>query len=213
MTHRIQVIGDELMGADGEAATLFSEMVLCEYPTRPVQFAISPLVRYPLASVLSRAPCDIFGKLAERIVLGLGLHELRLGADAEKVFAVYKRLCEEILSKTSSVLYLLTIPQEAFPEAATEVEKLNGKMETKSTFWILPPMWRILKRSSYYGESLRGASTIPTMLLRRWGIPFWDCSFLGGFLVSKRSCRYDFRQVFGEKCCFCPRLGRNEKKG
>ncbi len=130
MTHRIQVIGDELMGADGEAATLFSEMVLCEYPTRPVQFAISPLVRYPLASVLSRAPCDIFGKLAERIVLGLGLHELRLGADAEKVFAVYKRLCEEILSKTSSVLYLLTIPQEAFPEAATEVEKLNGKMRT-----------------------------------------------------------------------------------
>ena len=89
MTHRIQVIGDELMGADGEAATLFSEMVLCEYPTRPVQFAISPLVRYPLASVLSRAPCDIFGKLAERIVLGLGLHELRLGADAEKVFAAY----------------------------------------------------------------------------------------------------------------------------
>ena len=86
------------MGVGGEAATLFSELLLCEYPTRPVQFAISASVRYPLSTVIARAPGDIFGKLAERIVLGLGLHELRQVADGEKVFASYKILVDEILS-------------------------------------------------------------------------------------------------------------------
>ena len=128
MTHRIQIIGDELMGVNAEAATLFSELVLCEYPTRPMQFAISGSVRYPISTVIARAPGDIFGKLAERIVLGLGLHELRSVADADQVFALYKTLLEEILSKTSSVLYLLTIPRQALPECAAVVEAFNEKV-------------------------------------------------------------------------------------
>ena len=128
MTHRIQIISDELMGADAEAAELFSEIVLCENPTRPVQFAISSSVRYPLSTVLSRAPYDIFGKLAERIVLGLGLHELRTVTDADAVFASYKLLLDELLSKTASVLYLITIPKKAFPEGETEVSKFNEKV-------------------------------------------------------------------------------------
>lgn len=116
------------MGVGGEAATLFSELLLCEYPTRPVQFAISASVRYPLSTVIARAPGDIFGKLAERIVLGLGLHELRQVADGEKVFASYKILVDEILSKTTSVLYLLTIPEQALPECGTEVLTFNQKL-------------------------------------------------------------------------------------
>lgn len=130
MTHRIQVIGDELMGVGGEAAALFSELVLCENPSRPVQFAISASVRYPLSTVLSRAPSDIFGKLAERIVIGLGLHELKVRPEPEEVFCSYKALVEEILSKTSSVLYLLTVPREAFRECATEVNAFNERLKT-----------------------------------------------------------------------------------
>lgn len=130
MTHRIQVIGDELMGVEGEAATLFSEIVLCENPSRPVQFAISAQVRYPLVTVLSRAPYEIFGKLAERIVLGVGLHELKMTPEADKAFESYKLLVDEILSKTSSVLYLLTIPRQAFPDCATEILALNGMIRS-----------------------------------------------------------------------------------
>lgn len=113
------------MGADGEAAALFSEIVLCENPSRPVQFAISAQVRYPIESLLSRAPYEIFGKLSERIVLALGLHELRMRPDPACAFASYKILIDEILSKTASVLYLLTIPAQAFPECASEVEAFN----------------------------------------------------------------------------------------
>ena len=128
MTHRIQIIGDELLGADGEAAQLFSELLLCEYPTRPLQFAISSSVRYPLSTVISRAPVDIFGKLAERIVLGLGLRELKAVGEAEKAFADYAKLVQEILSKTSSVLYLLTIPARMLPECSSELEAFNRKV-------------------------------------------------------------------------------------
>ncbi len=130
MTHRIQVIGDELMGVGGEAAALFSELVLCENPSRPVQFAISASVRYPLSTVLSRAPSDIFGKLAERIVLGLGLHELKAHPYPEEVFRSYRALVEEILSKTASVLYLLTVPREAFKECPAEVDAFNERLRT-----------------------------------------------------------------------------------
>lgn len=130
MTHRIQVIGDELMGVGGEAAALFSELVLCENPSRPVQFAISASVRYPISTVLSRAPSDIFGKLAERIVIGLGLHELKAHPYPEDVFRSYRTLVEEILSKTSSILYLLTVPCEAFKECAAEVEAFNERLRT-----------------------------------------------------------------------------------
>ncbi len=128
MTHRIQIIGDELFGVGGEAADLFSELVLCENPSRPVQFAISATVRYPIATVQERAPSDIFGKLAERIVLGLGLHEMRMRPNPEEVFLSYESLVSEILSKTASVLYLLTIPREAFPDLAFEVESFNARV-------------------------------------------------------------------------------------
>ena len=130
VTHRIQVIGDELLGVGGEAATLFSELVLCENPSRPVQFAISASVRYPLSSVLSRAPSDIFGKLAERIVLGLGLHDLKTHPEPDAVFARYKALVDEILSKTASILYVLTVPREAFPECAPEVAAFNERLKS-----------------------------------------------------------------------------------
>lgn len=116
------------MGIDGEAAVLFSELLLCKHPQLPVQFALSASVRHPLSTVLQRAPGEIFGKHAERIVLGLGLHELKMGAELGEALKAYRVLVEEILSKTSSVLYLLTVPVEMLPERTSEVERLNAEM-------------------------------------------------------------------------------------
>ncbi|MEE3340899.1 MAG: hypothetical protein VZR14_09250 [Hallerella sp.] len=185
MTHRIQIIGDELMGVSGEAATLFSELLLCEYPARPIQFAISTSVRYPLATVISRAPGDIFGKLAERIVLGLGLHEFRQVADAEKVFSTYKILVDEILSKTTSVLYLLTIPAQALPECGTQVQLFNEKvrgLDDGNRVHILDFALHVdrfeqdqLQRGKF-ARSLFDSNHIPTSL----------CNTLLGLFIEKR---------------------------
>jgi hypothetical protein len=128
MKNRILVIGDELFGTNGEAATLFSELLLCENPTRAIQFALYAPVKLTLPALLTRAPVDILGKQAARIVLGVGLRELRTQMDAEKTDVAYNALIDEILSKTNSVLYIVTIPQEALPEWASEVKALNTKL-------------------------------------------------------------------------------------
>lgn len=116
------------MGIDGEAAVLFSELLLCKHSQLPVQFALSASVRHSLSTVLQRAPGEIFGKHAERIVLGLGLHELKLSPNPGEAFEAYKLLVEEILSKTSSVLFLLTIPTEMLPARTADVEAFNKNM-------------------------------------------------------------------------------------
>jgi len=173
------------MGVSGEAASLFSELLLCEYPTRPIQFAISASVRYPLATVISRAPGDIFGKLAERIVLGLGLHELRQVTDAGKVFLTYKTLVDEILSKTTSVLYLLTIPQQALPECGSQVLLLNEKireLDDTNRIHVLDFALHVerfeqdqLQRGKF-ARSLFDSNHIPTSL----------CNTLLGLFIEKR---------------------------
>lgn len=128
MKNRILIIGDELFGQEGQAATLFSELLLSENPTRPIQFAIYAPLKLTLSTLLSRAPADILGKKAGRILLGVGLHELKTQMNAEKTFEAYHALIEEILSKTTSVLYLVTIPQESLPEWASEVKALNARL-------------------------------------------------------------------------------------
>ena len=185
MTHRIQIIGDELMGVNGEAASLFSELLLCEYPTRPMQFAIAGSIRYPISTVIARAPGDIFGKHAERIVLGLGLHELRAVADADQVFTQYKILLEEILSKTSSVLYLLTIPRQALPECVAALEAFNEQvraMENGARVHVLDFASHLedfekdqLQRGKF-ARSLYDSNHLPTSL----------CHVLLGLFIARR---------------------------
>ena len=128
MNNRILIIGDELFGADGEAAARFSELVLCENPTMPVQFAIYAPVKLSLGALLLRAPSDIIGKQAGKIVLGAGLRELRTQMDADSAFAAYEALVRELVNKTEALLYPVTIPPEALPEWTSEVRKFNGRV-------------------------------------------------------------------------------------
>ena len=129
MENRILVIGDELFGAKGEAANRFVEAVLCREPSRPVQFSVNVPVAVSLSQIKARLSSDIIGKNAGRIVMGLGLRELNHGgADGASVFNLLSSLVNELLHKTQSRLFLLTIPSEMFPIAVSEVEFLNSSI-------------------------------------------------------------------------------------
>lgn len=130
MENRILVVADDLLGKEGEAAVKFSELLLCEYPARPIQFTLLPPVACPLDTLLSRVSQDIIGKQAGRIVLGLGLWDLRRRGDAPAVFASYQALVRELISKTLAVVYLVTIPPAAFPGDVAVVNDLNRRIAT-----------------------------------------------------------------------------------
>ena len=126
MENRILIIGDELLGEQGEAANRFAEILLCREANRPVQFSINAPAPQSLKQLFDRASADIIGKKAGRIIVGLGLKELkRGGTDYNGVFALYETLANEILSKTLAPLHFLTIPEDMFPEAPSQVTALN----------------------------------------------------------------------------------------
>ena len=126
MENRILIIGDELLGEQGEAANRFAEILLCRDANRPVQFSINAPAPQTLRQLLDRVSADIIGKKAGRIVVGLGLRELKRGGnDFNGVFAVYRSLAGELLSKTFAPLHFLTIPEDMFPEAPSQVTALN----------------------------------------------------------------------------------------
>ena len=129
MENRVLVIGDELFGGKGEAANRFVEAVLCREPSRPVQFSVNVPVAVSLSQIRSRLSADIIGKNAGRIVMGLGLRELNHGgADGASVANLLTSLVTELVNKTQSPLFLLTIPSEMFPIAVNEVEYLNSSI-------------------------------------------------------------------------------------
>ncbi len=128
MENRILVVADDLLGKEGEAAVKFSELLLCEYPARPIQFTLLPPVSCSLEVLLSRVSQDIIGKQAGRIILGLGLWELRRLGEAAAVFALYHALVRELISKTLAVIYLVTIPPAAFSGEAAVVNELNRRI-------------------------------------------------------------------------------------
>ena len=129
MENRILVIGDELFGGKGEEANRFVEAVLCREPSRPVQFSVNVPVAVSLSQIRSRLSADIIGKNAGRIVMGLGLRELNHGgADGASVANLLTSLVTELVNKTQSRLFLLTIPSEMFPIAVNEVEYLNSSI-------------------------------------------------------------------------------------
>lgn len=126
MENRILIIGDEMLGSEGEAAFRCSEMLLCAEPNRPMQFSINAPLPLSIPQLFARASSDVIGKKAGRIVLALGLSDLkRERGSAEAVVENYRTLLDELLKKTQSELDLLTIPTEMLPEGADQVELLN----------------------------------------------------------------------------------------
>ncbi|WP_173473811.1 hypothetical protein [Fibrobacter succinogenes] len=126
MENRVLVIGDELFGPKGEAANRFVEAVLCWEPSRPIQFSLNVPIAVSLSQLKARLSSDVIGKNAGRIIVGLGLRELNQGgADGASVANILLLLVNELVNKTQSRLFLLTIPSEMFPIAVNEVEFLN----------------------------------------------------------------------------------------
>jgi hypothetical protein len=127
--NRVLVIGDEMFGPKGEAANRFVEAVLCREPSRPIQFSLNVPVAVSLSQIKARLSSDVIGKNAGRIIVGLGLRELNQGgADGASVANLLLLLVNELVNKTQSRLFLLTIPSEMFPIAVNEVEFLNASI-------------------------------------------------------------------------------------
>ena len=126
MENRVLVIGDELFGPKGEAANRFVEAVLCREPCRPIQFSLNVPVAVSLSQIKARLSSDVIGKNAGRIIVGLGLRELNQGgADGASVANLLLLLVNDLVNKTQSLLFLLTIPREMFPIAVNEIDFLN----------------------------------------------------------------------------------------
>lgn len=129
MDNRILVIADQLFGENGEAASRFSELLLCKEPERPLQFVLNVPLAYPLAQLPAKIAFDIIGKQAKRIVLGVGQRELSRGTEPKEIFEILETLVKELLLKTTSYIYLVTIPPEALPEVASSVVLLNSMVQ------------------------------------------------------------------------------------
>ncbi|WP_405342691.1 hypothetical protein [Fibrobacter sp.] len=126
MENRILIIGDELLGEQGEAANRFAEILLCRDANRPVQFSINAPAPQSLQQLYDRASADIIGKKAGRIIVGLGLKELKRGGkDYNGVFGTYEKLANEVLNKTLAPIHFLTIPEDMFPVAPSQLTALN----------------------------------------------------------------------------------------
>lgn len=131
MENRILIIGDELLGEQGEAANRFAEILLCREANRPIQFSINAPAPQSLRQLFDRASADIIGKKAGRMIVGLGLKELKRGGnDYKAVFSLYQTLVDEILSKTLAPIYFLTIPEDMFPAAPSQLTALNECIRT-----------------------------------------------------------------------------------
>ena len=134
MENRILIIGDELFGEQGEVASRAAEMLLCREPSRPMQFSINSPVPLSIPQLVSRAASDIIGKKAGRIVLGLGLRDLKKdpGTGAETA-ENYAGLMRELVNKTQSGLFAVTVPSDFLPGAVEKVDLLNARIRAFET--------------------------------------------------------------------------------
>ena len=127
MENRILIIGDELFGESGEVATRCAEMLLCRAPSRPMQFSINAPLPLSIPQLISRAASDIIGKKAGRIVLGLGLHDLKKDPlQGARIAETYANLVEELVNKTPSGIFVVTIPVDFLPAASDQIAVING---------------------------------------------------------------------------------------
>ena len=126
MENRILIIGDELFGEQGEVASRCAEMLLCRAPSRPMQFSINAPTPLSIPQLIQRAASDIIGKKAGRIVLGLGLRDLRKEAgDGAKTAENYANLVRELVNKTLSGIMVVTIPADFLPDASDQIGIIN----------------------------------------------------------------------------------------
>ena len=126
MENRILIIGDELFGEQGEVASRCAEMLLCRAPSRPMQFSINAPTPLPIPQLIARAASDIIGKKAGRIVVGLGLRDLKKEAmNGTKSAENYSNLVNELVSKTQSAICVVTIPPDFLPGAADQIALIN----------------------------------------------------------------------------------------
>jgi hypothetical protein len=126
MENRILIIGDELFGEQGEVASRCAEMLLCRAPSRPMQFSINAPTPLSIPQLIQRAASDIIGKKAGRIVLGLGLRDLRKEAgDGAKTAENYANLVRELVNKTLSGIMVVTIPADFLPDAGDQIGIIN----------------------------------------------------------------------------------------
>lgn len=117
------------MGSHGEAATRCVELLLCRMPNRPIQFSVNAPALTSTKQLIARASSDIIGKKAGRIVFGLGLNDFRQNrGDASVVGETYQEMADEILKKTFSQLFFLTIPVDFLPEIPDQVEIFNERV-------------------------------------------------------------------------------------
>ncbi|MCF0216666.1 MAG: hypothetical protein HUK21_09360 [Fibrobacteraceae bacterium] len=126
MENRILIIGDEFFGDMGEAANHAAEILLCREANRPMQFSINAPAVQSIDQLITRASADIIGKKAGRIVVGLGLRELKhVKGDGQKVALSYQTLAEELVLKTQSKLNFITLPVDLFPESVSQLNFIN----------------------------------------------------------------------------------------
>lgn len=126
MENRILIIGDEILGEQGEAANRAAEIILCREANRPIQFSINAPSPLSLSQFMGRASSDIIGKKAGRMVMALGIRELKKeGGDGNIVAESYKKLVELLCKKIQGSLFFMTIPVDMFPQAKFQVEYLN----------------------------------------------------------------------------------------
>ena len=130
METRTLVIADELFGPRGEAAEIFSQLVLCLEPETPRQFLFHTPFHGSIKSLCSKVDIDIAGKKPWRIILGLGLRELRLGVEVQTLFNTFKDLLQEISKRISSEIYVVTIPEAALPDAPSVLLHWNALLNT-----------------------------------------------------------------------------------
>ena len=151
MENRILIIGDELLGEQGEAANRFAEILLCREANRPVQFSINAPAPQSLRQLFDRASADIIGKKAGRMIVGLGLKELKRGGnDYNGVFSLYQSLVDEVLNKTLAPIHFLTIPEDMFPAAPSQLTALNECIRTFAA--KDPKRVKILDFAAYVAE-------------------------------------------------------------
>ena len=134
MENRILIIGDELFGEQGEVSSRVAEMLLCRQPSRPMQFSINSPVPLSLPQLLARAASDIIGKKAGRIVLGLGLTDLKKDSGSGFLTAEnYTSLVRELVNKTQSGIFVVTIPPDSVPGVSDKAEILNNAIRSFET--------------------------------------------------------------------------------
>lgn len=130
MENRTLIVADEFFGARGEAAELFSQLLLCLEPERPRQFIINAPFYGSLASLQSKIDIDIVGKQAWRLIFGVGLRELRQGVKVQSLFARFREILLEVTQKMRCEIYVVTLPESAFPEEPSVVNHWNSLLKT-----------------------------------------------------------------------------------